>query len=534
MATPFTSAPEQQPAWQTLSRLAGEIGLRPLTNLLGDDDRERRLWLPAPGLTLDLSRQRLDGPTLNALLDLAAQQGMDAAVAELFNGTRLNNTEDRAVMHMALRGAPGEFVSIRDADGAPIAESVADTMGRVLELAAAVREGRWRGHTGKAIRDVVHIGIGGSHLGPELVVEALDTPQRSGPRCHFVANVDGAALAAVLARVAPDSTLFIIASKSFSTLETQVNARSARNWLLERSADSAALARHFVAVSANVAAAAEFGIPASAVFPMWDWVGGRFSLWSAVGLPVAICVGPQPFVELLRGARDMDRHFRETPAERNAPLLCALTGVWNTNFLGATSHAVLPYAHRLRRLPDYLQQLEMESNGKSVHRDGTPVGVHSMPVVWGGEGTNGQHAFHQLLHQGTRTVSVDFVLMAEAGSNLEEHHRWLLANGIAQSQALMAGQASDDPHRTVAGNRPSSTIVLDAVAPYSLGALLAMYEHKVFCQGVIWNLNSFDQWGVELGKRLAKPIFEQLGGAPDISQDSATRRLLIHLRGLKP
>jgi glucose-6-phosphate isomerase len=534
MGRPFTTAPERQPAWQTLSRLAGKIGQRPLTDLLGDSDRERRLWLPAPGLTLDLSRQRLDRPIVDALLDLAAQQGMDAAVAELFSGGKVNNTEDRAVMHMALRGDRGDFASIRDADGTPIADSVADTMARALELAAAIRAGRWRGHTGKAIRDVVHIGIGGSHLGPELVVEALGGPHQGGPLCHFVANVDGAALETALGRVAPETTLFIIASKSFSTLETQVNARSARNWFLERSADTEALASHFVAVSANVAAAAEFGIPASGVFPMWDWVGGRFSLWSAVGLPAAICLGPNAFVELLRGARDMDRHFRETPAQRNTPLLCALAGIWNTNFLGATSHAVLPYAHRLRRLPDYLQQLEMESNGKSVHRDGTPVGVHSTPVVWGGEGTNGQHAFHQLLHQGTRTVSADFVLMADAASNLEEHHRWLLANGIAQGQALMAGQASDDPHRAVAGNRPSTTIVLDAASPYPLGALLAMYEHKVFCQGVIWNINSFDQWGVELGKRLAIPIFEQLGGAPDVTQDSATRRLLKHLRGLQP
>lgn len=533
MGVPFTSAPEQQPAWHALSRLAADIGQRRLADLLSDARRSERLWLPAPGLVLDLSRQRLDEPVVDALLALADQQGVAGATDALFTGAAINNTEHRAVLHMALRGAPGAFAGVADADGEHIGSRVDQTLRRVVALAEAVRDGRWRGHTGKAVRDIVHIGIGGSHLGPELVVEALAHPM-GGPRCHFAANVDGAALAAALDRVDPDTTLFIIASKSFSTLETQVNARAARSWFLERSADRGALARHFIAVTANVGAAAQFGIPASSVLPMWDWVGGRFSLWSAVGLPAAICAGPEAFLELLRGARDMDGHFRAAPAERNVPLLAALTGIWNTNFLGATSHAVLPYAHRLRRLPDYLQQLEMESNGKSVHRDGTPVGVHSNPVVWGGEGTNGQHAFHQLLHQGTRTTSVDFVLAAGRDRGHEEQHRWLLANGIAQSQALMGGQVSDDPHRAVAGDRASTSIVLDAVSPYSLGALLALYEHKVFCQGVVWNINSFDQWGVELGKRLALPIFEQLGGAPDTGQDSATRRLVSYLRGRKP
>jgi glucose-6-phosphate isomerase len=526
----FATAPERQPAWQVLTGLAGAIGRRRIIELLGDEARNRRLWVRAPGLQMDFCRQRIDLATLDALTELSRQQALPDAIEGLFAGVAVNTSENRPALHMALRGEPGDYAELRDAKGTPIEAGVLETRARVVRLAEAVRSGAWRGHTSRAIRDVVHIGIGGSHLGPELVVDALADASAGGPRCHFVANVDGASLRSALHGVDPQTTLFIVVSKSFSTLETQVNARSARSWFLERTGDPGAVERHFVAVSANVAAAAEFGIAASSVYPMWDWVGGRFSLWSAVGLPIALCAGPDAFLRLLAGARDMDRHFRQAPPEANAPLMSALMGIWNSNFLGAASHAVLPYAQRLRLLPSYLQQLEMESNGKCVHHDGTPVGVHSMPVVWGGEGTNGQHAFHQLLHQGTRQVSVDFVLCADAGDDLQEHHRWLLANGIAQSQALMAGQRADDPHRAVAGDHGSTTLVLDRLDGYSLGALLALHEHKVFCQGVLWNINSFDQWGVELGKRLALPIFEQLGGAPTTDQDSATRRLVSHLR----
>ncbi|MEQ8484816.1 MAG: glucose-6-phosphate isomerase [Pseudomonadales bacterium] len=523
------TAPEQQPAWQTLTRLAAEAGSRSIARLLDDDARNRRLWVPAPGITLDGSRQRLDAAVLDALLALAAQQNLQAAIQALFAGAEVNGTERRPALHMALRGQPGDFAGIVDAGGQAIEPAVLETRRRVLDLARSVRDGSLRGHSGKAIRDLVHIGIGGSHLGPELVSEAIG-PTPGAPRCHFVANVDGDALASVLAQVDPETTLFLVVSKSFSTLETQVNARSSRSWFLERTGSAGAVEHHFMAVTANVGAAAEFGISPTRVFPMWDWVGGRYSLWSAVGLPVAVGCGPEAFSRLLDGARAMDRHFLESPLADNAPALCALLDIWNSNFLGAGCHAVLPYAHRLRRLPDYLQQLEMESNGKSVQRDGRPVGVHTMPVVWGGEGTNGQHAFHQLLHQGTRAVSADFVLVADADHELPDHHRWLLANGIAQSQALMAGQANDDPHRAVAGEHGSNTLLLDRLDPHSLGALLALHEHRVFCQGVIWNINSFDQWGVELGKRLALPIFDQLGGAPAATQDAATRRLVGRLR----
>jgi glucose-6-phosphate isomerase len=407
--------------------------------------------------------------------------------------------------------------------------AVEQTLERLRHFATSVVRGEFRGFTGKAFTDVVHIGIGGSNLGPELAVQALGTRHRSGLRCHFVANVDGAAFAAAVTDLDPASTLFVVVSKSFSTLETRVNAESARSWFLERTVSPAAMEHHFLAVTANTDAAAAFGIPAAMVYPMWDWVGGRYSLWSAVGLPIALSVGPAAFEALLEGARDLDRHFRTTPLAHNAPVLMALTGIWNYNFLGAASLAVLPYDRRLRLLPDYLQQLEMESNGKSVHHDGSPVGVHSMPVVWGGEETTGQHSFHQLLHQGTRAFTADFILTAEPGHRLGGHHRWLLANGLAQSQAMMIGQSSDDPHRRVSGNKGTTTIVLDRLTAYSLGALLALYEHKVFCQGVIWNINSFDQWGVEVGKRLALPIHEQLGGAPALQQDASTRHLIEHL-----
>ncbi len=518
--------PEQQPAWQELTRLAAQIGRADVGDLLNDEQRNAALRLALPGMQLDLGKQRLDRRALQALVSLAEQQTLPHQIERLFRGEHVNSTEGRPALHTALRAAPGEAP-------AAIEGEVRETRTRVERFAAAVIGGQARGFTGRAFTDLVHIGIGGSHLGPELAVQALAAP--AAPlRCHFVTNVDGDALAGALRGLDPATTLFVVVSKSFSTLETQVNAESARSWFLERTADPRALERHFVAVTANVEAAAGFGIPADAVYPMWDWVGGRYSLWSAVGLPVALTVGPAGFRALLEGARDMDLHFRGAPLARNGPALMALAGIWNYDFLGAASLAVLPYDRRLRRLPDYLQQLEMESNGKSVHHDGTPVGVHTMAIVWGGEETVGQHSFHQLLHQGTRAFTADFVLTATEHHGLAGHHRWLLANGLAQSQAMMIGQASDDPHRRVAGNKATTTIVLDRLTPYTLGALLALYEHKVFCQGVVWNINSFDQWGVEVGKRLALPIHEQLGGKVAAGQDASTRFLIdsLHRQGI--
>jgi glucose-6-phosphate isomerase len=516
--------PEHQSAWQELTRLAAELGRLDLDALQHVEARNSALCIEAPGLLLDFTRQRVDLDVVKRLLQLAEQQGIAGAIERLFSGAHVNTTEDRPALHTALRAHAGERPGETDA-------AIAETRARLSRAAAAVISGELRGYTGRAFTDLVHIGIGGSHLGPELAVEALGRSMSGAPRCHFVANVDGDALTAALAGLRPETTLFIVVSKSFSTIETRVNAVSARGWFLERTGRPDALQHHFFAVTANVPAAQQFGISETMTYPMWDWVGGRFSLWSAVGLPIGMTAGPTAFDTFLEGARDLDQHFRHAPPASNAPLLMALMGIWNYNFLGATSHAVLPYNRRLRLLPDYLQQLEMESNGKSVHHDGTAVGVHSMPIVWGGEGTNGQHAFHQLLHQGTRAFTADFILTAHAEHDLHEHHRWLLANGLAQSQAMMIGQDAPDPHHQVAGNKPTSTILLDRLTPYTLGSLLALYEHKVFCQGVIWNINSFDQWGVELGKRLALPIYDQLGGAAVVHQDPTTQRLIRQLRG---
>jgi glucose-6-phosphate isomerase len=513
-------SPEDLSAWRRLTRLRD----RGVPDAVRAADRFGDLSFRLPGLLADFSKQCVDAEIIDALLALAAESGLSARREQLFRGDAINATEGRPALHTALRA--------RSTDRPAVAGSeVEATLARLADFARAIRDGSLRGHTGRAITDIVHIGIGGSHLGPELAVEALRTPH--APACHFVANVDGHALEVALTGRNPETTLFVVVSKSFTTLETQVNAYSARSWFLERVGNIAALEHHFVGVSANVAAAEAFGIARRNIYPMWDWVGGRFSLWSAVGLPIVLAAGPSAFAELLDGARTMDEHFRTAPPERNVPLLMALIGVWNYNFLGAESQAVLPYDQRLRLLPDYLQQLEMESNGKSVRLDGTPVQVDTMPVVWGGEGTNGQHAFHQLLHQGTRRFAADFILVASAGHERSLHQRWLLANGLAQSQAMLLGHVDADPHRMVPGGKPTTTLVLDALTPRALGALLALYEHKVFCQGVLWNINSFDQWGVELGKRLAIPIFEQLGGQSAAAQDSSTRGLVAHIRAVQ-
>jgi glucose-6-phosphate isomerase len=511
--------PESALHWKALSRLASarqdgshsEHELKPLT-------------LDAAGLHADLTKQQLDEEVLAALIGLAEELDLPAAIDAQFSGAPINQSENRPALHTALR-APVE-------DTPDMAREAASTLAQILDLADAVRSGAWRGAAGDAITDVVHIGIGGSHLGPELAVEALTSADSGGPRIHFVANIDGAALRSALSGLNPERTLFVIVSKSFSTLETRVNAQSARAWFLERMGSLEAIARHFVAISTNLTAAAEFGIPQANVYPMWDWVGGRYSVWSPVGIPLAMAIGRQGFRDFLAGARALDEHFRAAPFSENLPVLMALAGIWNYNFLGVTNQAILPYAERLRLLPDFLQQLIMESNGKSVHQDGTDVSVHTMPIVWGGTGTNGQHAYHQLLHQGTRSFAADFIVLAN-GAEPAEHHRWLNANALAQSQAMLLGQDAEDPHKRVRGGKPTTTIVLPALTPGALGALIALYEQIVFCQGVIWDINSFDQWGVELGKRLAVPIFEQLGDTPSkaspLLQDASTRGLIEHL-----
>lgn len=503
--------PEQRVAWQRLGVLARDAGRgssQALSQRLGP-------------LFVDCSKERIDSQVCGALADLAKESGLPAAVAALFAGAQVNETEGRAALHTELRKP-----------AAQARPEVRRERERFLRFAEDVRAGRCRGATGAPIRAVVHVGMGGSHLGPQLALEALRTSD-DGLQVRFLANIDGAAVEQTLAGLAPATTLAIVASKSFETLETRVNAQTLRRWFAPVAGEAAVAHCHFAAVTGNAAAAGNFGVAAERLFPLWDWVGGRFSVWSAVGLPVAIGLGRAAFEELLAGAHLVDTHFATAPPAENLPALLALLQIWNCNFLGATSHAVLPYDHRLRLLPAYLQQLEMESNGKSTRVDGEPTGTHTAPVIWGGEETGGQHAFHQLLHQGTRTFSADFIACARPGHNLPAHHDWLLANCLAQSKALAEGCPSEGGHRQVRGGHPSTTILLDALNPESLGALIALYEHKVFSAGAIWGINSFDQWGVQLGKALADDIHNQLRTADAPHQDPSTRALLAEIRRLR-
>jgi glucose-6-phosphate isomerase len=529
------NAPDIQPTtslaeWQHLGDLAAALIKRPLTDIVSGPRRFVELSFRCEGLLVDFSKQRLTTDVVTALCALAHRLRLGDALVRLMDGDIVNSTERRAALHTALR-APYSLrpPSVRDL--------IEEQLARLLDFVVRVHDGRWRGHTGRVIRDIVHIGIGGSHLGPELGVEALVARRQRALNFHFLANIDGHAIATVLRSLDPETTLFIVASKSFSTTETKVNAASARAWFLERTGRIDAIASHFVAVTSNTKAAAEFGIAADNVFAMWDWVGGRYSLWSAVGLPLALAVGRTGFEEFLAGAHVLDQHARTAPIERNLPALLALVGIWNYNMLGAQTHAVLTYDQRLRLLPSYLQQLEMESNGKSTRIDGSAVDLLTMPVLWGGEETNGQHAFHQQLHQGNRAFSVDFLACAGSAHPYPEHHQWLLANYLAQSEALLVGRkvevAGDEvlsAHRSLSGNRPSTTILLDELTPRSLGTLLALYEHKTFCQGIIWQINSFDQWGVELGKVLAESIHPELEGRNRQQHDPSTNGLIEMLQ----
>ena len=509
--------PEELAAWRQLAKLA-EQGVGD-TAELGHPSRFEKYSQRLGPLLVDYSKQRINNTVRDALVELALQSSLAEAIADLFAGSPVNNTEHRPALHMELRRPANEC-----------RQDVGETRERFLRFAESIRNGQHLGASGKPVSTVVHIGIGGSHLGPELATQALGTLGQA-PNIRFLANIDGDAASSALAGLDPATTLICIASKSFSTLEAEVNAKTARSWLLERGGDISTIGKHFVAITSNPDAAQQFGVPVQNCFPVWDWVGGRFSLWSAVGLPVAIALGRNAFEEILAGAYEVDTHFRTTPLSKNLPVLLALLQIWNTNFLGAATHAVLPYDRRLRRLPDYLQQLEMESNGKSVRRDGARATTHTVPVVWGGEETNGQHAFHQLLHQGSRAYSADFIACAKPGHALKEHHEWLLANCLAQSKAMMQGFDSEESHRNITGNHASTTILLDELSPYSLGTLLALYEHKVFCAGAIWQINPFDQFGVELGKALAKPIFNELGGEPPPPQQDFSTRGLVETIG---
>ncbi|CUI07958.1 glucose-6-phosphate isomerase [Massilia antarctica] len=507
-----------------------------------DPQRFPKLTVDAAGLFLDYSKNRLDGRTLELLVDLAQERGVETQRDAMFAGERINLTERRAVLHTALRAPRGTALMV---DGQDVNADVHAVLDRVRIFTDAVRAGTWLGHSGKPITDIVNIGIGGSDLGPKMVCLALR--QYAHPRLtmHFVSNVDGHDMDAALGKVDPETTLFIIASKTFTTTETMMNAQTARAWFLQHAPEDA-LARHFVAVSTNTEAIKTFGIDPANMFPFWDWVGGRYSVWSAIGLSVALCVGFGHFSDLLAGAHAMDQHFQEAPLASNMPVLLALVGFWNRQFLGCASVSIAPYHQDLSRFPAYLQQLDMESNGKRVTKGGQPVDTPTCPVIWGDCGTNGQHAYFQLLHQGSDVTPIDFIAALRPAHELENHHAALLANCFAQSEAFMRGKTIDEvridlqsqglslaeiealaPHKTFPGNRPSNTILMEYLKPYTLGALIALYEHKTFVQGVIWDVNSFDQWGVELGKVLAKKIEAELTGEPQPAlHDSSTNGLI--------
>jgi len=513
-----------------------------------DPQRFERLSVEAAGLFLDYSKNRLDGRTLALLANLARERGVERLRDAMFAGDKINLTEGRAVLHTALRAPQDKQITV---DGQDITADVHAVLARVKTFSDAVRGGQWLGHTGKEITDVVNIGIGGSDLGPKMVCLALR--QFAHPRLamHFVSNVDGHDMDAALSRVNPETTLFIIASKTFTTAETMMNANTARQWFLQHAGaqGEAALAKHFVAVSTNVEAIKKFGIDPDNMFPFWDWVGGRYSVWSAIGLPVALCVGYGYFADFLAGAHAMDEHFRTAPIEENLPAILALVGFWNREFLGCPSVSIAPYHQDLNRFPAYLQQLDMESNGKRVTRAGDTITDYATgPVIWGDVGTNGQHAYFQLLHQGTDVTPIDFIAALRPAHEFHNHHAALLANCFAQSEAFMKGKTADEvradlagqdpaeierlvPHKTFPGNRPSNTILMEYLTPATLGALIALYEHKTFVQGALWDVNSFDQWGVELGKVLAKKIEAELNGAAQPEQhDGSTNGLIARAK----
>jgi glucose-6-phosphate isomerase len=534
------SDPALTPEWQALRRHRDELGAVHLRELFATDpERGRRLALEGAGIYADYAKQRVTDPTLALLLDLARARGVPERIDAMFAGGHVNVTEDRPALHVALRLPRGAELVV---GGRNVVADVHAVLERMAALADAVRGRTWLGHTGRPVQAVVNIGIGGSDLGPAMANEALRHYADRGLALRFVSNVDGTDLAEALRDLEPETTLFVVSSKTFTTAETMANAGSARDWLTAALGEDA-VSRHFVAVSTNLEAVTAFGIAAEHTFGFWDWVGGRYSMDSAIGLTTMIAIGPGAFAELLDGFHAMDEHFRTAPLERNLPALLGLLAVWNRSFLGYPTHAVLPYDQYLRRLPAYLQQLVMESNGKSVREDGEPVSYATAPVTWGEAGTNGQHSFHQLLHQGTDVVPCDIVVVRQTLNPLGEHHLLLVANALAQAEALAFGRTGDEvraagvpealvPHRTFPGNRPSTTLVLERLTPGTLGSLVALYEHSTFVQGAVWGIDSFDQWGVELGKTLATRIVPELrpGAAGAAGHDSSTAALIERLR----
>jgi glucose-6-phosphate isomerase len=543
------SALTSSPAWKALVDHKPVIAATTMRELFArDPQRFASMSSEACGLLVDWSKHRATTETMRLLVALAEQAGVAGWRDRMFAGEKINVTEGRAVLHVALRNRSNRPVRV---DGADVMPEVNRVLAKMRGFTERLRGGGWTGHTGKTITDVVNIGIGGSDLGPVMVTEALRPYWRPDLRAHFVSNVDGTHIAETLRRVDPERTLFIVASKTFTTQETLSNAHTAREWLLGKlGVGPEAIARHFVALSTNAREVAAFGIDPDNMFEFWDWCGGRYSLWSAIGLSIACVIGMDSFEDLLAGGHAMDEHFRDAPLDANLPVILAMLGIWYANFWGAETHAILPYDQYLHRFAAYFQQGDMESNGKGVDRDGGPVDYTTGPVIWGEPGTNGQHAFYQLIHQGTRLIPCDFIAPIETHNPIGEHHAILLANFFAQTEALMRGKTADEaraelaaagmpadriarlaPHKAFTGNRPTTSIVVQKVTPRTLGALIALYEHKIFVQGIVWNINSFDQWGVELGKQLASKILPELAGdAPVTSHDASTNGLINYYK----
>ncbi|MBC7907227.1 MAG: glucose-6-phosphate isomerase [Rhodospirillaceae bacterium] len=536
--------PTQLPAWRALE--AHAKGMEPVQMrdmFLRDLGRFQAFSLKLGDLLLDYSKNRVAHETMALLNDLARQSGLEEWRAKMFDGAPINTTEHRAVLHVALRNRSNRPVMV---DGVDVMPAINAVLAKMRDFSDRVRSGQWKGATGKRIATVVNIGIGGSDLGPVMVTEALKPYQQDGLAVRFVSNVDGTHMAETLKACDPETTLFIIASKTFTTQETIANATTAKDWLVAK-LGAAAVPHHFVALSTNEKACTAFGIDPANMFEFWDWVGGRYSLWSAIGLSIAIAVGFDNFEALLDGAHQMDEHFRTAPLDANMPVVLGLLGIWYNNFLGAQAYAVLPYDQYLHRLPAYLQQLDMESNGKGTARDGTPATWQTGPMVFGEPGTNGQHAFYQLIHQGTKPIPCDFLAAATTHNPVGDHHVMLLANFLAQPEALMRGKTlaevkAENPiltdaeaaHRVFTGNRPTNTLLYKTLDPHTLGMLIALYEHKVFVQGILWDINSFDQWGVELGKQLAKKILGELTSPDEVtSHNSSTNGLIAAIKGMR-
>jgi glucose-6-phosphate isomerase len=523
--------------WQALDRLRDKTANDRIRDYFTNDpQRFEKMSLRVGGLFLDYSKHHVSDEVLAKLIELADHSALVQRRAQMFSGDIINVTENRPVLHTALRHLGDEPVYV---DGEDVMPEITRTREQIKLFSEAVRSGEWKGYSGKRIKDVVNIGIGGSDLGPNMAVRALLKYRHPELHFHFVSNVDGTHIQKVLSRLDPATTLFIVSTKTFSTQETLLNAKTARRWFLENAGEDADVGAHFIAASTNRKAAMEFGIREENVFEFWAWVGGRYSMWSSIGLPIALSIGFEGFIELLEGAHEMDNHFINAPFSQNMPVLMALIGIWYINFIGAETQAIVPYDQALNQLPSFLQQLDMESNGKSVDIFGHPVNYKTGPIVWGQTGSNGQHAFFQLLHQGTRYVPIDFIASLKPEPGVEDHHFALLTNMLAQANAFMEGSQGDskelsqhDPY-SCPGNRPSSTLLLDELTPKNLGALIALYEHKVFVQGVIWNINSFDQWGVQLGKRIAGEISERIDtNAADF--DASTQGLLELVRAHFP